>query len=1096
MNERASAMKALDNFEASLVFDGAALVDDASIRLADETVIQPTPPDPRPGPNPLGATPVPAHSGSSIPAGAALTPPQPRNQAGPAASPDSGSGSHHAKWIGKRLAHFRIMRVLGQGAMGVVFLTEDVNLKRVTALKVLRQQIRGAGMNSKVERFLLEARAAASIDHPSIAQVYEINQHDGWWYIAMEYLEGGSLHDVLKRTGPLPVRRAAMMLADAARGLAAAHEAGIVHRDVKPGNLMLTRGGRCKVVDFGLVKLDSGENLFGDDLAVLGTPHYIAPEVVLRQGATAASDVYSLGATAYLLLAGKTPFTGADIETIMKARVSADPPDLREHAPTLPPSVADLIRIAMDRDPAKRPSAEVFAAALQVELAQAEDAGAPSPFAPSSAPPSGPATSLSMPPVTVGSASVRPPGHASTPRTGPSPETPDGAPLDRRTPTPSAARRRILPTLAILLGIVATGALAAWMLSLFTASSASDRGAEPSTFRAADPTGFGAAVDAKAPPPRETISNTIGMRLVSIPAGTFAMGSPASELDRNTDERTVQVTLTRPIFMGATEVTQQQWADIMGADYTPPEGTHPNESMGLRFLGPSLPAYSSWHEATEFCRRLSNLEKKTYRLPSEAEWEYACRAGTSTPYATGSTLQPSDAAFDAAEATGRPSRPMAVGTFPPNPWGLYDMHGNVMEWCADHYAEYPLGPLTDPLGVSKDTKQDQPRVLRGGSWDTPPRVARSANRWANIPDVRTDYIGFRVVLDPAAPFVEQPAPVPVPRAEPRHIPLDAPDASPSAHPEVDPALPEYSPESTLTQRLRSVGSDTMDRLVRLWEQEFQRSHPGLIIRHEGRGSGTAPRALAEAIAHIGPMSRPLNDAEKREFLSQQGYEPTQITVAFDALAVYVNAANPVAQRGLSLTEIDAMFSAARKRGGPREINTWGELGLTGEWAARPLTLLGRNRASGTFAVFREVVLKGAEFRASIQELIGSAEVVDRASVEPGAVGFSGIGYARTEVRAVPIVVAPGAPPATPTLANVQSGAYPLSRSLYLTLDLPPGQQPSPWQREFLRFVLSKRGQQLVVQAGFFPLDAARAAEQLRAAGVEPRRAEERAPAGR
>ncbi|MFM9958528.1 MAG: protein kinase domain-containing protein [Phycisphaerales bacterium] len=1058
-------MKSLDNFEASLVFDGAGLVDEGSIRLADETVIQPGPEAVAPE-APSASQRVP--SGSSLPAGAALTPQQAQPPGAPTA-PDAGPDAQHAKWIGKRLAHFRIMRVLGQGAMGVVFQTEDVNLKRITALKVLRQQMRGEGVNLKVERFLLEARAAASIDHPSIAQVYEINQHEGWWYIAMEYLEGGSLQDVLKRTGPLPPSRAALMLADGARGLAAAHEAGVIHRDVKPANLMLTRRGRCKVVDFGLVKLDSGENLFGDDLAVLGTPHYIAPEVVLKRGAGPASDIYSLGATAYVLLAGATPFSGPNVEAIMQARLSADAPDIRASAPSVPASIAELIRMAMDRDPEKRPSAEVFAAAMQVELSRGADEGA----GPTSVLVGG---SLSAPGTAVfgqvGGGSIPAPGHTSTASAAaPSLSLPSAEPTPR-IPEP---RRSMAPWLAAAgIALAAVVGLTGWLLS----RSGTKEGAKLAVAPA--PSAIPASPAAAAPvPPRESITNSIGMRLVSLPTGTFAMGSPASESDRNTDERTVQVTLTKPVFMSATEVTQQQWADVMGADYTPPEGTHPNEAMGLRFVGPSLPAYSSWHEAKEFCRRLSEIEKKTYRLPSEAEWEHACRAGTGTAFSFGSSLEPSHAAFDAFELTGKPSRPTAVATFPPNPWGLYDMHGNLMEWCADQYADYPLGPLTDPLSAGKERL----RVLRGGSWDTPARVARSANRWANFPEVRTDYIGFRVVLEPGAPFVPEPAPPAPPKSEIKHIPLDAPDVNQGRHPEVDAGLPMYTPETVLSQRLRSVGSDTMDRLVRLWEQEFQRSHPGLMIKHEGRGSGTAPRALAEAIAHIGPMSRPLNEPEKREFLAQQGYEPTQLVVAFDALAVYVNATNPVATRGLSLEEVDALFSATRKRGAPREISVWSGLGLSGEWATRPVVLLGRNRASGTFAVFRELALKGGEYRPGMLELIGSAEVVDRAAEEPGAVGFSGIGYARPEVRAVPIVVSPGAPPIEPVLENVLSGAYPLSRGLYLTLDLPPGQPPSPWQREFLRFVLSRRGQELVAQAGFFPLEAEKAEAQLRAARI-------------
>ena len=211
-------------------------------------------------------------------------------------------------WVGKRLAHFRLLRPLGHGGMGMVIQAQDINLGRIVALKVLRKQIKGMDDYQRVDQFLREARAAAQLEHPNAAHIYEINQCNGWWYIATEMIEGGTLWQIVQAAGHLAPEQACPLIADAASVLAAAHQLGIIHRDIKPQNLMLTRKGRCKVVDFGLVRVNDPNDPFDFAKRAVGTPDYMPPEATKQAEATPAYDVYSLGASLYYTLAGKPPF--------------------------------------------------------------------------------------------------------------------------------------------------------------------------------------------------------------------------------------------------------------------------------------------------------------------------------------------------------------------------------------------------------------------------------------------------------------------------------------------------------------------------------------------------------------------------------------------------------------------------------------------------------------------------------------------------------------------------------------------------------------------------------------------------------------------
>lgn len=286
---------------------------------------------------------------------------------------------------------------------------------------------------------------------------------------------------------------------------------------------------------------------------------------------------------------------------------------------------------------------------------------------------------------------------------------------------------------------------------------------------------------------------------------------------------------------------------------------------------------------------------------------------------------------------------------------------------------------------------------------------------------------------------------------------------------VDSALPTYSKASGVSGNLSSVGSDTLANLMTLWAEEFKRLYPNVNIQIQAAGSSTAPPALAEGTSNLGPMSRKMKDREIEAFEKKHGYKPTAIPVAIDALAVYVHKDNPI--KGLTIPQVDAVFSSTRKCGLDDDVTTWGALGLTGQWAARDIQLYGRNSVSGTYGYFKKKALCKGDFKNTVNEQPGSASVVQSVSASLNGIGYSGIGYKTSGVRAVPVARKPGATyvPATPEAAV--SGSYPLGRFLYVYVNKHPNKPLTPIEREFIRMVLSRRGQEVVVKDGYIPLPA-------------------------
>jgi phosphate transport system substrate-binding protein len=294
--------------------------------------------------------------------------------------------------------------------------------------------------------------------------------------------------------------------------------------------------------------------------------------------------------------------------------------------------------------------------------------------------------------------------------------------------------------------------------------------------------------------------------------------------------------------------------------------------------------------------------------------------------------------------------------------------------------------------------------------------------------------------------------------------------------QIDPALTPYKAVSGISGNISSVGSDTLNNLMTLWAEQFQKFYPNAKIQIEGKGSTTAPPALIAGTAQLGPMSRSMKGTEIDGFEKKYGYKPTPIRTSVDALAVFVNKDNPI--KCLTLPQVDAVFSKSRRSGHPEELKTWGQLGLAGEWAAKPISLYGRNSASGTYGFFKEHVLKNGDYKDEVKEQPGSAAVVQGVTVDRFAVGYSGIGYATAGVRAVPIAEKAGAKCEEATADNAYSGAYPLARFLFVYVNKAPGKTLDPLTREFAKLILSKEGQEVVVKDGYFPIPSQIAKEEL------------------
>ena len=288
--------------------------------------------------------------------------------------------------------------------------------------------------------------------------------------------------------------------------------------------------------------------------------------------------------------------------------------------------------------------------------------------------------------------------------------------------------------------------------------------------------------------------------------------------------------------------------------------------------------------------------------------------------------------------------------------------------------------------------------------------------------------------------------------------------------DLDSSLRTYERASGVSGNFSSVGSDTLANLMTLWAEEFKRAYPNVNIQIQAAGSSTAPPALTEGTSNMGPMSREMKDNEIEAFENKYGYKPTAVPVAIDSLAVFVHRDNPI--KGLTMAEVDAVFSVTLKCGHQESIDVWGQFGMEGDWERRDLQLFGRNSVSGTYGYFKETALCTGDFKNSVNEQPGSASVVQSVSTSINGIGYSGLGYTTSSVRSLPIAKEAGSEYFEATPENAITGNYPLARFLFVYVNKEPNKPLAPLEREFIKLVLSRSGQEVVLKDGYIPLPAA------------------------
>ena len=663
-----------------------------------------------------------------------------------------------------RLGHFRILKKLGAGGMGMVLLAEDINLLRLVALKImLPRHVRNPDAK---ERFIREARAAAKIQHDHVITIFFVGEDRGIPFIAMEFLSGSSLDGYLKEKKALRLEHALRIVREVATGLAAAHAKGLIHRDIKPANIWLEAPrGRVKLLDFGLARDAADDVKLTRSGSLLGTPSYMSPEQAAAEATDHRSDLFSVGVVLYELVVGQLPFGGTSLVAVLQQICFQPHPPVAALNPQTPAGLVKLIDRLLEKKPQDRPQSamDVVKALRELEKPASRADGKPLPSAivvPMD-------TSVVVEPAKANYAQpVRDPTVNPTRQRG-----------KNVGPTVNPTRQRgisAIPRWRVGLTVMLLIAGFFVIRSFFTKESPKpEPNAEVATVIptlvkppvSGDPKGSVVEPPKKdepkevaiVPPKKDDpiiikkpdiapqlpitkgtettydLGNGVKLDVIKIAAKgkSFLMGSPKDEPDRSVNEEQHEVTFALDFSMGKYEVTQEQYEAIMGTNPAQFKGTkNPVETV-------------SWEDAQKFIETLNMKfkdQKVKFRLPSEAEWEYACRVGTTTAYNTGKTLTKEQAAFDGTDNSGTKT----VGTYAANAFGLHDMHGNVYEWCEDYYGPYSKAPKD---GTAQTIKQESDRrVLRGGSWFNYSWYCRSAFRNFYTPVDRSNLVGFRVVV--------------------------------------------------------------------------------------------------------------------------------------------------------------------------------------------------------------------------------------------------------------------------------------------------------------------------------------------------------------
>lgn len=589
---------------------------------------------------------------------------------------------------------FRIIRRLGVGGMGEVYLADDARLGRNLALKMLPTKY--TENEARLGRFQREALAASALNHPNIVTIYDIGQDGSVHFIATEFIDGVTLRQLIKQE-KLAIDEVLDIAIQVANALSAAHSAGIVHRDIKPENIMLRPDRHVKVLDFGLAKLiqpvtsktplPDQDQVKTEPGIVLGTPYYMSPEQARGDAVDHRTDVFSLGAVIYEMITGQLAFPGRTVSDVIAALLNQEPAPLKHHLPDTPDELQLIVSHALSKTKDNRyQDAKALANDLKnLKQLSNEQARIPTQI------------------------------QANT------------QPVD-------------LSNDADAHKVIKSQDLKAHKFEYVTLNA---RGTP--VRRQKGSTRYFA----------EQLSEYMRLQMVEIPGGTFLMGSPDTEEGRNAVSESPQHSVTvPPFYMSMFPITNAQWNKLISRNVK--GGTI--ELLRTPFdANEELPRVSvSWEEAVEFCDRLSWLFMKEYRLPTEAEWEYACRAGTTTPFCFGETIVPRVANFlsnvpykAAIKAPPRNGVVASTSLEGANAFGLYDMHGNVLEWCLDKWHDNYEGAPTDGSAWEdrvKNKDEEDKRVLRGGSYNFMAAACRSASRHSEQADKKFSNVGFRVVV--------------------------------------------------------------------------------------------------------------------------------------------------------------------------------------------------------------------------------------------------------------------------------------------------------------------------------------------------------------
>ena len=631
-----------------------------------------------------------------------------------------------------RLGHYEVLEVVGRGGFGIVFRAVDEKLRRVVAVKALGPRLADSELARR--RFLREARSVAAVRDEHVVAIYAVEE-DPLPYLVMEYVAGQTLQQKLDRGGPLDPRVVIRIGVQVAEGLAAAHRRGLVHRDVKPANILLENGvERVKLTDFGLARAADDASLSQSGV-VAGTPYYMSPEQARGEPVDHRADLFSLGGVLYAMCTGRPPFAATTTMGVIRRVCEEDPRPVRELNPAVPAWLADAIARLLAKDPDDRfVSAREVADLLACRLMESQEVSGTRPAPPPGPPPAG---------------SVR------------------------------GRRRRLWPAAAVLSAGAGLGVVG-WICWPGPDPHPGPVASPPDVAAPAGPPGEPARPAPHRPPPAPLVvpfdpaeararqdawaahlgvpveeTNAVGMRLRLIPPGEFAL-TPR-----------YQVRISRPFRLGACEVTVAQFralvdrtgyktdaetsgvgGKVLTRDRADQEDPHTRFEQKPEFTwrhpdaapGDDYPVGQvSWHDAAEFCAWLGRLEGRTYRLPTEAEWAWACRAGAGGRFPFDTPAEFGESAWYDGNADGR-AHP--VGRKRPNPWGLFDMHGNVSEYCLDGWsAAFPDGEATDPRALATGPM----RVNRGGGYVHGMKAMPWRGRFSSTDSAR--HLGFRVLCE-------------------------------------------------------------------------------------------------------------------------------------------------------------------------------------------------------------------------------------------------------------------------------------------------------------------------------------------------------------